>query len=247
MNFRLAATLAALILALSPASLLNAHPLAQGSFVLVVFPDHISLWARVSVEQVMVQLLLPTRDDDKVETPSQVYKSHGDYFLKHVFVKADDKLLSGKVIAITEPTTKAIHPLDSQNEFVTYEIEYPLNAKPGLIELSQNVLNEVDFVPGNRWEATYVTSIRQEQNKGLENMMLTSKISVPFSCDWSAPPESSKPVTQPSTPPPELKTQMEEKPRRMDFVLGALIGAGAVAVIGILLKKKFARKSEPRP
>src|SRR5205823_635347 len=79
----------ATILLLAIAPRLAAHPLAQGSMNVIVFRDHVTVWARVSVEEVIVQLLLPTRDDDKVETPSETYRAHGEYLLKHLFIKAD--------------------------------------------------------------------------------------------------------------------------------------------------------------
>ena len=174
---------AALIVALGVSDI-HAHPLALGRMEAVVFPGHVTLWARVPVEQVIVQQLLPTGDDEKVDTPSEVYRKHGAYLLKHVFVSADGVQISGKVISVQEPESRSVHPLDSGKEYATYEIEFPFGAQPGLIEISQNVLNEVDFVPGNRWEATYVLGIRQDGKKGLENLLLSSKTALPFSCDW---------------------------------------------------------------
>lgn len=235
----LALALAALLFAQNCA----AHPLAQGRMEVIIFPDHISLWARVSVEQVIVQQLLPTRDDEKVETQSAAYRAHGGYLLKHLFVQADGKMLDGKVVTITEPEAKAVHPLDAQNEFVTYEIEYPLAGQPALIELSQNVLNEVDFTPGNRWEATYVLGIRQDQKTGLENLLLTCKASLPFSCDWSAPPPAAPEKTDPKkmeTPPARLNDSLEVPSKKTQFIVGALAGAALIYLVVALKKKRSA-------
>ena len=226
-------------------SISHAHPLALGRMELIVFPGHVTLWARVPVEQVIVQQLLPAGDNEKIDTPSEVYRKHGEYLLKHLLVSADGLKLSGKVISIQEPESRSVHPLDSGKEYATYEIEFPLAAPPALIEISQNVLNEVDFTPGNRWEATYVFGIRQDGRQGLENLYLTSKAALPFSCDWSAPPEKEKAAPGVENlnhaPPQALGGSVETPSDKTGFILG--IAAGIAAVVMLVMFGKWRRDS----
>ena len=225
----------------------SAHPLAQGRMDVVIYRDKITLWARVSVEQVVVQQSLPTNDDGVIVTQSDAYRAHGKYLLKHVYLSADGKRLEGRVIAVQEPDNKTLVPGEPGKEYAIYEIEYTPAAAPGAIELREDVLLEVDYTPGNPWQSTYITGIRQEQSIGQENLLLTSSTALKFTCNWSAAPV---PVPAPTIPkttekpegvPENIKRPIPEvPPDRTHFIAGVAIGLCAIYLL-VALNKKLRR------
>jgi len=50
--------------------------------------------------------------------------------------------------------------------------------------VSEDVLNEFDYAPGNRWEATYVTRVAQEGQSSVEGLLLTSREPLVIDCTW---------------------------------------------------------------
>ena len=50
--------------------------------------------------------------------------------------------------------------------------------------MSEDVLNEFDYAPGNRWEATYVTRVAQEGESPVEGLLLTSREPLVIDCTW---------------------------------------------------------------
>ena len=48
--------------------------------------------------------------------------------------------------------------------------------------MSEDVLNEFDYAPGNRWEATYVTRVAQEGQSPVEGLLLTSREPLVIDC-----------------------------------------------------------------
>ncbi len=222
----------------------RAHPLSQGRMELVIYRDKIILWASVSVEQVVVQQSLPVGDDGLITTQADAYRAHGAYFLKHIFLSADGKPLVGKVVAVQDPDSKSIFPLDMGKEFATYEIEFPLAVLPAELELHQDVLNEVEFTPNNPWQATYITGIHHDQTIGQENLLLSSTNTLKFACDWSAPAAPAPATTEPKSPekpaaPPEnLKRPLpEQTSHRTQFVAGIAIGICVIYLLAMLVKK----------
>src|SRR4030095_1407681 len=134
---------------------LNAHPVAQGSMSIQIFSDKIVVQARVSMEEVFVQSALWAEAKDSRLTTDELCRRHGDYLLRHLHVFADEKPLTGLVRNVTSP--RGPGPQRAQ-----YDFEYELPVKPARVRVKEDVLNEFDYVPGNRWEATYVTRIAQE-------------------------------------------------------------------------------------
>ena len=221
-----------------------AHPLSQGRMDVVIYRDKITLWARVSVEQVVVQQSLPTNDDGVIVTQSDAYRVHGKYLLKHVYLSVDGKRLEGRVIAVQEPDNKTLVPGDPGKEYAIYEIEYTPAAAPGAIELREDVLLEVEFTPGNPWQSTYITGIRQEQSLGQESLLLTSSNALKYTCNWSAAtaptPAQTIPKTteKPDAVPETIKRPIPEAaPDRTHFIAGVAIGLCAIYLLAVLVKK----------
>jgi hydrogenase/urease accessory protein HupE len=75
-------------------------------------------------------------------------------------------------------------PSAAPQALVTYHLRYLLTgSEPGTLALSQNVLSEFLFAPGNPWEATFMTTVRKGGVALLEGGLLTRDkvIQVPLS------------------------------------------------------------------
>ena len=222
----------------------RAHPLAQGRMELVIGRDKITLWASVSLEQVVVQQSLPSNDDGVIVTQSGAYRAHGNYLLKHIFLSVDGARLTGSVGGIQEPGNKTLTPGEPGNDYVVYELVYIPSAEPVAVELRQNILLEVEYTPNNPWQSTYITGIRQESSQGQENLLLTSANTLKQHCDWSSIP-ATVPATTPvqtsrlvNAPPAELSRAIPEAPPdRSHFVAGIAIGLCAVYLLAKMAKK----------
>lgn len=144
----------------------RAHPVAQGSMEIVLGSDRVTIAATVSNEEVFVaEALTANGDATSVEA---VRQRHGAYLLDHLQVEADGQRLVGKVDSV-----RAI----PETEHVRYELQFPLpasSAKPRVLTLRQNVLNEFTFAPGNPWEATYIVK-STGAGQTAEGLLFTSK------------------------------------------------------------------------
>lgn len=144
----------------------NAHPVAQGSMSIQISSTKIVVQARVSMEEVLVESALSAATDSKLTT-DELCQRHGDYLLLHLHLFADDHALRGLVRSITSPRGPG-------PQRALYDFEYQLPAKPARVRVDEDVLNEFDYAPGNRWEATYVTRVTQEGQAPVEGLLLTS-------------------------------------------------------------------------
>ena len=165
-----------------------AHPVAQGAMEVTVFPDHIELRARVSTEEVFVQRTFAA---DIGHAPAvdlaSAWRDHGNYLLQHVRVVADNNPMTGQLVEVLPPpdVPSAAQPSDR----VAYVFRYPLSAAmpPNVVRVDEDVLNEISYAPGNRWEASYVVRIGQANRTAVEGLLLISRDPVNFTCDWRTP------------------------------------------------------------
>ncbi|MGH8549937.1 MAG: HupE/UreJ family protein, partial [Methylococcales bacterium] len=139
-----------------------AHPISQGALDVELSPGILRVRARVPVEEALVANAFATRNAGSL---AEVWKEHGQYFLRHFQVSADGRELVGEVTGLTEADTKQL----------VYELDYPLPAAPDRLSFRQNLLNEFLFAPGNPWEATFVVRIREQGRLRHEGLLLTSK------------------------------------------------------------------------
>ena len=181
----LAFSLLGLILLSSWSGVAYAHPVAQGRLEIDIFPDKIHARARVSNEEVFVQNALSSREENGRLPRDEMYRRHGDYLLEHIHVLADGKSLLGHLADITAPPAAGL-------QLAIYDFEFALPAAPARVRIDEDVLNEFDYVPGNRWEATYVTRIAQQGRQPVEGLLLTSREPLMIDCDWTtaSPPEN---------------------------------------------------------
>ncbi|WP_367154160.1 HupE/UreJ family protein [Methylomonas sp. HYX-M1] len=121
---------------------LSAHPVAQGSLQAQLVNDSLVLNFTVALEQVLVAAQAQSAGGMMDET---VLGKHADYLLRHVRVEADGELLSGTALAV--PASPKGAP--------AYRLLYPLPPEVSRVLLSQDLLREIDFAPGNPWEVSY--------------------------------------------------------------------------------------------
>ena len=141
----------------------GAHPVAQGSMEIVVFPERVSVTARVSMEEVLVAAAY---GGWKNASALEMVRSHGDYLLAHLRVAADGRRLDGLVVKVPEQ-------VDGRPAYV---LEYRLaGGAPARVVLQEDVLREFEFAPGNPWEASYVVRIRRDGRSAMEGLLLTSR------------------------------------------------------------------------
>jgi hypothetical protein len=152
----------------------SAHPVAQGSMSIQISSNKIVVQARVSMEEVFVQSALSAAKDSKL-TIDELCRRHGDYLLLHLHLFADDKPLTGFVRRVTSPRGPG-------PQRALYDFEYELAATPARVRVNEDVLNEFDYAPGNRWEATYVTRVDQEGQPPVEGLLLTSREPLVIDC-----------------------------------------------------------------
>ena len=174
----LAFSLLSLILLSSWDGVAYAHPVAQGRLEIDIFPDKIHARARVSNEEVFVQNALSSREENGRLPRDEMYRRHGDYLLQHIHFLADGKSLLGHLAHITAPGAAGL-------QFAIYDFEFALPAAPARLRIDEDVLNEFDYAPGNRWEATYVTRVAQQGRQPIEGLLLTSREPLMIDCDWT--------------------------------------------------------------
>jgi hydrogenase/urease accessory protein HupE len=139
-----------------------AHPVAQGKLAIKLLPDAVLIHARVSGEQVFVA---NTFGAAPAATLEAAWTEHGRYLLDHLRLYADDTLLAGKISA-GKPAT---------GDFVEYELQFPLRAVPRQLRLEQNILNEIEYAPGNPWEAAYAVTLQIADGAVQEGFLSTHK------------------------------------------------------------------------
>jgi hypothetical protein len=139
-----------------------AHPVAQGALDVVVFPERVSVTARVSMEEVLVAAAYGAQ---KTTSVLEMMRAHGDYLLAHFRVAADGRQLDGRVVKVPEQADG--RPV--------YELEYRwVGGAPARIVFQQDALREFEFAPGNPWEANYVVRIERHGGSAIEGLLLSS-------------------------------------------------------------------------
>jgi HupE / UreJ protein len=140
-----------------------AHPVAQGTLEIVVFPERIGVTAMVSMEEVLVAAAY---GGQKHASALEMVHWHGDYLLAHLRVTVDGQPLDGLVVKIPEQADG--RPI--------YGLEYRLESgAPARIALQEDVLREFEFAPGNPWEASYVVRVQWHGGPAMEGLLLTSR------------------------------------------------------------------------
>ena len=149
----------------------RAHPVAQGSIDLTFHPGRIELVIRVSPEEVFVAGLNDKTASATDSVPALLQR-HGAYLRDHVFLTLDGVPLQGTVLE----TPRALDPKAPRN-LVPYRLGFAVDRdpKPTLIEIRENLLNEIMYAVGNRWEASFFIQSAQEGRPFDTGQLLTSR------------------------------------------------------------------------
>ena len=173
------------ILCLVP-GLAGAHPVAQGAMAVTVSPRQIAVRATVTLEEVLIADAYGPQSS-RAKSQADAAQRHGAYLLKHLRVTADGRPLSG------EPVESV--PLNSSGQpgrFV-YEFIYRLSTPASEFRFEEDVLNEFEFAPGNRWEASYIVQITEEGRPTREGLLLTSRQPIAYIRQNQSSPVSAAP------------------------------------------------------
>lgn len=157
------------------ASIARAHPVAQGALSVEVSTNAIHVRVRVSTEEAFVANSFAT-GSAKATSLSAVWQKHGDYLRQHIRIFANGIRLNA--------TPAKVDALE--NNFLTYHIEFAMAAAPTptRILIEEDVLNEIEFAPGNPWEATYVVNVSQTDRVSQEGLLLSRAQPLEIICDW---------------------------------------------------------------
>ncbi len=162
----------------------EAHPVAQGAMLVTISPQQLTVRVTVSLEEVLVAAAYGS-ESTRAKSPVEMAQQHSVYLLEHLRVSADGRRLHGRLVNSTtasprrvEDAQKYVPPDSSQardnpRHFV-YEFAYPLDKPASEVRFEEDVLNEFEFAPGNRWEASYIVQITEDGHASREGLLLTS-------------------------------------------------------------------------
>lgn len=169
-----------IILFYAPGLDLQAHPVAQGSMTIIIAEREIDVTARVTNEEIIVEQTFGAGLTTGAFTEKA--RRHAAYFLKHLVIDAGGVKLSGELVNIETPQTGG-----SGSSLVTYQLRFPVTGpRPQTVTVSEDLLREIDFAPGNPWEATFVTGIGLHNGVRQDGRLLSYREPVRFQCDWPA-------------------------------------------------------------
>ena len=124
----------------------QAHPVAQGAMDIIIRADHIEVRARVSNEEAFVAEAFD-KNAQTDATLERVWQRHGQYLLAHLQLSADGLSITGWLAEITPPDNTKPESLIGY----VFKFDLPLERRPpAQIRLTEDVLNEFVFAPGNR-------------------------------------------------------------------------------------------------
>ncbi|MFN2622086.1 MAG: HupE/UreJ family protein [Chthoniobacterales bacterium] len=161
------------------AGIASAHPVAQGAMVVTISPQQITVRATVTLEEVLVADAYGP-ESSRAKSPDDAARRHGAYLLKHLRLSADGRPLEGEQVQSLSPN------LAGRKDRFVYEFIYRLSAPASEFRFEEDVLNEFEFAPGNRWEASYVVEIAEEGRPVREGLLMTSRQPLKFQPEKAA-------------------------------------------------------------
>lgn len=168
----------------------KAHPVAQGAMTVTISPQQLTVRATVSLEEVLVAAAYGP-ESTLAKSPAEAAQRHGAYLLEHLRISADGRRLHGNLIQSTAPASQD-PPGDKPRQFV-YEFAYLLDKPASEFRFEEDVLNEFEFAPGNRWEASYIVRINEDGHASREGLLLTSRQPLVFARENHPAPGSAAP------------------------------------------------------
>jgi hydrogenase/urease accessory protein HupE len=145
----------------------HAHPVAQGSLEVRVLPDALTARFRVSNEQIFVAESIGP-NARPANSLDELWERHANYMRYHVVVTKDGVVIPGKLLGLTPPADQSV------KGFTEYVFEFPV--KDGSrVELRQSLLQEIEYAPGNPWEATFIARIVRDETVLREAAIFSAK------------------------------------------------------------------------
>jgi len=181
----------ALVFLLILPSALCAHQIAEHAIDVVIFPDKITIDARISMEEVLaIESTSPTRPPH--EAWPKLAAKHEPYLLSHLKIQSDGQSRTGKPTTQPTITPGALEELSSAN----YRFEYPLPNPPQMIRIDQDLMREL-----SNWQCSVVVRIRRSDIAVFQSALLTGGRFIEFDCEWAKNPPSTASTTNPTTNP----------------------------------------------
>ena len=181
----------------------EAHPVAQGAMLVTISPRQLTVRATVSLEEVLVAAAYGS-ESTQAKSPVEAGRQHGAYLLEHLRISADGGRLHGRRVQSTTDSPQRLEDVqkhvapdspqagDNPRHFV-YEFAYPLDKPASEFRFEEDVLNEFEFAPGNRWEASYIVQITEDGHASREGLLLTSRQPLVFAVEGHSAPASVAP------------------------------------------------------
>src|SRR4051812_3576443 len=159
------------VLGLAPLAT-HAHPVSQGAMRVMISADRLTVRVSVALEEILVASAYSPAGAT-APSSEQAARQHGTYLLDHLRVSADGRPLRGRLLSAGDADEKQPHRF-------SYTFEYALNQPGTEFSIEQDVLNEFEFSPGNRWEASYVVQLEEDGLATRHGLLLTSRQPVTF-------------------------------------------------------------------
>ena len=151
----------------------DAHPVAQGAMDISVTDRSLRIQATVSSEEVLVAAT------GAPPGSGNAWTAYGEYLKSHLHIRADSENLSGRVISVAQEARA--RPV--------YVLEYPFAEPPARIRIAQDALHELEYAPGNNWEAAYLVTVRRGDTAPPSEHLLT--LTQPIEIGIAAPRDGS--------------------------------------------------------
>ncbi len=113
--------------------------------------------AAVSAEEVIVAVTASPA------ASGNAWVDYAGYLNDHLHVVADGKRLSGRVVSVAE------HAVSRP----AYVLEYAFADRPARIHITQDLLHEIVYAPGNNWEAAYLVTVHRGAGSPAIEQLLT--------------------------------------------------------------------------
>jgi len=72
----------------------------------------------------------------------------------------------------------------SQDGYLIYQLRFTGQSMPARLRFEEDILNEIEYVPGNQWEAAYMVCLQQQGHLAQEGLLLSRKEPLEWNCDW---------------------------------------------------------------
>lgn len=170
----------------------RAHPVAQGAMAVTISPRQLDVRITVTLEEVLVADAYGS-ESARAKSPAEAAQRHGAYLLEHLRIDADGRRLRGRLMQSAAPAGNEPSDAGDKPRRFVYEFAYPLEKPASEFRFEEDVLNEFEFAPGNRWEASYVVQIFQDGHASREGLLLTSRQPLVFAPEGLSAPASAAP------------------------------------------------------